>query len=177
MSYKFMQLAKITQEDIPALINLVNSAYRGEASRAGWTTEADLLDGTRIDDESLTADFLDPQVVILKLTEGTILKGAVQLKREGATIHMGMLSVLPTEQSRGFGKKLVLAAEDYALAQGLVAIKIAVLSTRVELIAWYERLGFILVPGRFPFDFESKFGIPRFPLEFIVMEKTIQHIA
>jgi len=172
-----MQVSKITREDIPALINLVNSAYRGETSRAGWTTEADLLEGTRIDNESLTADFLDPQVVILKLTEGTVLKGAVQLKREGVTLHLGMLSVLSTEQSRGLGKTLVLAAQDYALAQGLTAIKIAVLSTRVELIAWYERLGFILVPGRFSFDFEPRFGIPRFPLEFIVMEKAIPLIA
>jgi len=168
-----MRVSTITEEDIPALTKLVNSAYRGEISRAGWTTEADLLDGTRTDEESLTADFLDPQVVILKLTEGTMLRGAVQLKREGVTLHLGMLSVLPIEQSRGFGKKLVLAAQEYALAQGFVAIKIAVLSTRVELIAWYKRLGFIPIPGRFPFDFEPQFGIPRFPLEFIVMEKAI----
>ena len=34
-----------TLHDIPALVALVTSAYRGDARRAGWTTEADILDG------------------------------------------------------------------------------------------------------------------------------------
>src|SRR4051794_13241714 len=35
--------------DLGAIVALVESAYRGESSRAGWTTEADLLDGQRTD--------------------------------------------------------------------------------------------------------------------------------
>ena len=30
--------------DIPQIVRLLNSAYRGEESKAGWSTEADLLD-------------------------------------------------------------------------------------------------------------------------------------
>ncbi|HET6795504.1 MAG TPA: hypothetical protein VFH45_13725, partial [Acidimicrobiales bacterium] len=33
--------------DVDAVVALVESAYRGEASRQGWTTEADLLAGRR----------------------------------------------------------------------------------------------------------------------------------
>ena len=38
-----------TAADAPALVDLINSAYRGEGSKAGWTTEADLLGGQRVD--------------------------------------------------------------------------------------------------------------------------------
>ena len=49
-----------TEDDVPALVRLVNSAYRGDSSRAGWTTEADLLGGVRIDAERLTAAVRSP---------------------------------------------------------------------------------------------------------------------
>src|SRR5699024_4711280 len=41
--------------DLDGLLALVQSAYRGESSRAGWTTEADLLDGQRTDVADLQA--------------------------------------------------------------------------------------------------------------------------
>ena len=37
-------------DDAPALVALVNSAFRGESSRAGWTTGADMLGGQRVGD-------------------------------------------------------------------------------------------------------------------------------
>ncbi|NBP08302.1 MAG: GNAT family N-acetyltransferase, partial [Gammaproteobacteria bacterium] len=40
-------------DDAAALAALVNSAYRGDGSRAGWTTEADLLGGQRTDPQAL----------------------------------------------------------------------------------------------------------------------------
>jgi hypothetical protein len=36
-----------TVDDAQEIAALVNSCYRGDSSRAGWTTEADLLGGTR----------------------------------------------------------------------------------------------------------------------------------
>jgi hypothetical protein len=40
-------IKKATKKDISALNLLVNSAFRGETSKKGWTTEEHLLGGIR----------------------------------------------------------------------------------------------------------------------------------
>jgi hypothetical protein len=51
--------------EAPVLVALINSAYRGDSSKAGWTTEADLLGGQRVDVEGLTDTIARPGNVIL----------------------------------------------------------------------------------------------------------------
>ena len=48
-----VKISVVTETDIPALDKLVNSAYRGDSSKKGWTTEADLLDGSRTDEDAI----------------------------------------------------------------------------------------------------------------------------
>ncbi|MCC2547142.1 GNAT family N-acetyltransferase [Hymenobacter sp. BT175] len=161
--------------DIPHLNQLVNSAYRGDASRRGWTTEAELLDGIRVDEQGLAEMLADPAVTILKAEneEGRLL-GCVYLKKQDAKLYLGMLSVAPDQQDRGLGKQLLAASEDHARALHCTALTITVISVRAELIAWYQRHGYAPTGATEPFPNDPRFGIPRQPLRFIVMEKSLR---
>lgn len=163
--------------DIPALHALVESAYRGEASRAGWTTEADLLDGQRTDVEDLASILADPEQGLLTAWRGEDLIGCILIARRGEGIgYFGMLSVSPTLQGGGLGRKLVGAAEA-AMAErfGARRVRISVIPQRETLIAWYERLGYAATGETLPFPYgDERFGLPkRDDLSFIVMEKAI----
>ena len=107
-----MPISKATVADVPELTKLVNSAYRGDSSKQGWTTEANLLDGLRIDEETLYSYFEDPTVTILKNTdENGKITGSVYLEVRGPMLYVGMFSVLPWVQNKGVGRNLLLAAE------------------------------------------------------------------
>ncbi|MCU0338976.1 MAG: GNAT family N-acetyltransferase [Spirosomaceae bacterium] len=163
-----------TPSDIPQLNVLINSAYRGESSKKGWTTEADLLGGIRTDDENLSDLFQKPNAVLLKYTENEEITGCVFLENQGHQLYLGMLTVSPELQGGGVGKKLLEAAEAQARAWGLPKIGMTVISVRKDLIAWYERRGYHHTGETKPFPMDDpKFGLPKQFLEFIVMEKAI----
>jgi N-acetylglutamate synthase-like GNAT family acetyltransferase len=169
-----MSIRTATSNDIPALDVLVNSAYRGDSSRQGWTTEADFLDGIRTDADSLQEMMQQPGTVILVLeNENGVVEACVYLKKENDKMYLGMLTVSPVLQGKGTGKVLLRAAEQYAQEQGCIAVTMTVISIRHELIAWYERHGYHNTGETKPFPTDVKFGIPKQPLEFIVMEKRL----
>ncbi len=162
-------------EDTPALTALINSAYRGEASKKGWTTEADLLKGElRTDIPTLTGIMNRSQAIILKYTtiEGNIT-GSVFLEQQERGLYLGMLSVSPLQQASGVGKQLMKAAEHYAKEYNCPCIFMNVISVRQELIAWYERLGYQKTGEIKPMPTDTKFGVPTQPLEFAIMEKKV----
>ena len=162
------------RRDIPALVELLNSAYRGEASKKGWTTEADLLGGQRTDAAMIEEEMSMPAADFLKYTDPSgLLTGCVYLKKSGNKLYLGMLSVSPQLQNGGIGKQLLQAAETYASEKGCHQIYMTVISVRRELIAWYERHGYQATGERMPFEPEERFGIPTQPLEFIVLEKKL----
>ncbi|MCJ8208691.1 GNAT family N-acetyltransferase [Mucilaginibacter sp. RS28] len=171
-----MPIIKAAVADTAELTQLVNSAYRGESSKAGWTTESHLLDGQRIDDEMMLAYLQDENAKILKYTnEGGVIIGCVYVEKKGDQLYLGMLTVSPTLQGGGIGRKLIAAAEAEARKQGCNAVTMTVISTRAELIAWYERNGYKATGEVRPFHTEERFGIRRSndPMEMIVMEKQI----
>ena len=163
-----------TPADIPALHRLIESAYRGEASRAGWTTEADLLEGQRTDPDDLAAILADPSQAMLTAWRGDGLVGCVLIADRGeGTGYFGMLSVSPTLQGSGLGRRLVDAAHA-AMADryGARRVRISVFPQRGELIGWYQRLGYGLTGETLPFPYGNpRFGLPlRDDLHFVVME-------
>ena len=166
------QILKAILADAPTINQLVNSAYRGEGSKQGWTTEADLLDGTRID-EAAVADLLTkPDTTILKYVEDNLILGCVELRKEKDKLYLGMLSVAPNTQGKGIGKKLLLAGEEHARSLGIRAMMMTVISVRKELIDWYVRHGYELTGERKPFVVpDTRWGIPKQTLEFVVLEK------
>ncbi|MFJ8436254.1 GNAT family N-acetyltransferase [Kitasatospora sp. NPDC094019] len=166
-----------TPADVPALLDLVESAYRGDASRSGWTTEADLLAGQRTDAEGVTAAVTHQNgVVLLAELDGELL-ACCQLEHRGTRAYFGMFSVRPGRQGGGLGRAVLARAERYAAEEwGVVEMEMTVIEQRTELIAWYERRGFRRTGDYSPFPYgNERFGIPLRPdLRF---EKLIKEIT
>jgi ribosomal protein S18 acetylase RimI-like enzyme len=168
------QFSKATEADVPELNQLVNAAYRGEGSKKGWTTEADLLDGTRIDQAALSGLLKKSDTTVLLCRQGVVLLGCVELRQDGGSIYLGMLSVNPDMQGKGIGKKLLEEAERHAAAVNCSKIYMTVISVRQELIDWYVRHGYQLTGERKPFIVpDARWGIPKQELEFVVLEKKL----
>ncbi|MBL7858989.1 MAG: GNAT family N-acetyltransferase [Cyclobacteriaceae bacterium] len=168
------EILRSTSEDATALDQLVNSAYRGDSSRQGWTTEADLLDGTRTDAAAIAEMIQRPGTTLLKFVEDNQILGCVELRQEDSKLYLGMLTVQPNLQGKGIGKELLKAAEAEAVKQKCKAIFMTVISVRKELIEWYIRHGYRLTGERKPFAFnDPRFGQPKMKLEFVVLEKKL----
>ena len=167
-------ITKASVEDAPELDNLVNSAYRGDSSRQGWTTEADLLDGTRTDAAAIAELIKTPGTTILKYVEENKILGCVELRNHDGRLYLGMLTVRPHLQGKGIGKILLNAAEEEAGRQQCSSIFMTVISVRQILIEWYVRHGYQPTGERKPFAFnDPRFGQPKMKLEFIVLEKKL----
>ena len=163
-----------TLADIPALIALVTSAYRGDASKQGWTTEADLLDGQRIDAEALCHDLerADSRI-LLALQNGEILACAHVAIEDGAG-YFGMFAVRPDQQGGGVGKQVMAEAERLVRDDwGLPSMRMTVIDIRDELIAFYERRGYARTGLKKPFPYgDARYGLPkRDDLRFEILEK------
>ena len=169
-----------TAADVDALHALVNSAYRGDSSKAGWTSEADLLDGQRTDPEGLRETIAAPGSVILVHEEAGDLIACVNLERtddaSGTACYLGMLTVKPTRQASGLGRQLLAASEAFARDEWKARlVHMTVIVQRAELIAWYERRGYTRTGllERFPYG-DARFGLPRRDdLQFEVLEKVL----
>lgn len=166
-----------TAADIPDLHRLIESAYRGESSRAGWTTEADLLDGQRTDPDDLADILADPTQALLTAWRDGALLGCVLIADRGeGTGYFGMLSIRPTLQGGGLGRQLVEAAHAALAGRfGARRVRISVFPQRETLIAWYERLGYQQTGATLPFPYGNpRFGLPRRDdLYFVVMEREL----
>lgn len=165
-----------TPADIPALIALVTSAYRGQSSRAGWTTEADLLDGARIDADGLQADLArDRSDILLAERDGRLI-ACVHVADDHGKGYFGMFSVDPVQQGGGIGKVMIDLAETHAAREwGVPVMQMMVIDVREELIAFYERRGYVRTGIKKPFPYgDARFGTPRRDdLRFELLEKPL----
>jgi ribosomal protein S18 acetylase RimI-like enzyme len=167
-------ISKATLDDATELEFLINSAYRGESSKIGWTTEANLLEGKRTTAQELQDIIENDKSNLLKYTDNHQILGCVLLIEKKDELYLGMLTVMPTLQNSGIGKKLMQQAEVVALEKNLSKIVMTVISVRTELIAWYERKGYEDTGERKPFpESEDYTTVSENPLEFIVLEKKI----
>ena len=166
-----------TLTDIPALIALVTSAYRGDTSKQGWTTEADLLDGQRIDAEALRHDIeRTDSRILLALENGEVLACA-HVAIEDGTGYFGMFAVRPQQQGSGLGKQLMAQAERHAQQHwGCTTMQMTVIDCRSELIAFYQRRGYVRTGITKPFPYgDERFGLPRRDdLRFEILQKTLE---
>jgi GNAT superfamily N-acetyltransferase len=162
--------------DLGSLVRLVESAYRGDDSRAGWTTEANLLGGQRTDPELVRALLVSPHDVVLVTGEGHELHGCCTVGDRDGTVGFGMFAVRPGTQGGGLGRALLARAERYARERwGADRIEMTVIAQRAELIAWYERRGYVRTGETRPFPYgDERFGVPlRDDLHFVVLEKPL----
>ena len=169
------QIIPAGSADVAEITALVNSAYRGDSARRGWTHEAELLGGTRTDEADIKNILNAPGYSILKYVKNGRVMGCVELKLEVDRLYLGMLTVNPDLQGKGIGKALMKAAEDYAINKRCGTVFMTVISVRGELIAWYNRHGYHATGERRPFDFtDPRFGKPKQQLEFLVLEKKLE---
>lgn len=189
-----------TPSDVSAVVELVESAYRGEASRAGWTTEADLLDGQRTDEIEIREIIGRPQsrirvaeqpvvdvhhaardqsnarlIKVNALTNHAVV-ACVRIENAGDAGYIGMVSVRPTLQNLGVGRQLLDEAERLIRDElHLQRARMTVIGQRETLIAWYERRGYSVTGKREQFPYgQPRAGTPRRDdLYFEVLEKIL----
>ncbi len=151
-----------TAEDTDLLVSLVNSAYRGDVSRAGWTTEADLLGGQRTDSDEIQSLITTQNSIILLGMQDTEVIASLHLRLDGTNAQLGMFAIKPTLQGAGIGKQCLQKAEHFVQHEwGVSTIAMTVITLRHELIAYYERRGYRNTGLLKPFPASPKFGIPR----------------
>lgn len=172
-----LHISLASHDDLPAIHAIVESAYRGDSARAGWTHEADLLDGQRTDPSVLAAILDDPDKrLLVARVEGVISASVVIESRRDGAAYLGMLAVDPRRQANGVGRALIDAAEQAARTVFSASrIEMTVIERRAELIAYYQRRGYALTGERraFPYD-DRSIGIPLSrDLDFVVLVKEL----
>ena len=162
--------------DIDPVVALVESAYRGDASRVGWTTEADLLDGRRTGRDDIEAILArERSQLLLAELDGALIACAHVMVEDGAG-YFGMFSVDPQRQGGGLGKQVLAEAERIVREDwGCEAMRMTVIDVREELIAFYERRGYVRTGIKKPFPYgDERYGIPkRDDLRFEILEKPL----
>ena len=169
-----------TPADLDAIVALVTSAYRGDVSRQGWTTEADLLDGQRIDPDVLARDIGRARSRILVAERGGEMLACAHVAEEDGAGYFGMFSVRPDLQGGGVGKAMLAEAERIAREEWqLPTMRMTVIDIRDELIAFYERRGYARTGIKKPFPYgDERYGIPkREDLRFEILEKPLTGAA
>lgn len=151
------------EADVPALVDLIESAYRGERSRGGWTTEADLLGGQRTDAEGVAAVVSDPDSRMLVVRRDGATVACCQLENRVQHAYFGMFAVRPGLQGGGIGRRVLAEAERVAHQDwGAREMHMTVITQRDDLIAWYERRGYRRTGALSPFPYgDERFGVPQ----------------
>ncbi|MER7515438.1 GNAT family N-acetyltransferase [Streptomyces sp. NPDC126499] len=163
-------------DDVPVLVELVQSAYRGDASRGGWTTEADLLQGQRTDPAGVEAVITTPGSRLMVVERDGGIVACCQLEHRGEAAYFGMFAVRPELQGAGLGRRIIAEAERRVRELWDVReMHMTVISVREELIAWYERRGYRRTGRTSPFPYgDERFGVPqRDDLEFELLVKEL----
>ncbi|KUL45189.1 GNAT family N-acetyltransferase [Streptomyces regalis] len=165
-----------TDADVDTLVALIESAYRGDASRAGWTTEADILEGQRTDPEGVLEVIKSSDSRLLTVEQEGQVVACCQLEHRGDHAYFGMFAVSPALQGAGLGKVIITEAERQARETwGATEMHMTVISVRNDLIAWYERRGYRRTGRMAPFPYgDERFGIPqRADLQFELLVKEL----
>ncbi|MFJ8074167.1 GNAT family N-acetyltransferase [Streptomyces sp. NPDC096176] len=168
------------EADVPVLVPLIESAYRGDSSRAGWTTEADILAGQRTDPQGVLEVITAPGSRLMIVERDGVPIACCQLEHRGEAAYFGMFAVRPELQGAGLGRRIIAEAERSARRTwGVTQMHMTVISVREELIAWYERRGYRRTGRMSPFPYgDERFGIPqRDDLAFELLVKDLVRIG
>lgn len=134
--------------DIDAIVDTVQSAYRGEG---GWTTESHLVRGARSNEQEVREMLADPAVRLLVAETSARVVGCCYTRADGQRAELGLFAVHPSVQSRGIGGRLLQTQAEHLARAGVRDLMIQVLQSRPELHAWYRRHGFQPTGVELPF--------------------------
>jgi ribosomal protein S18 acetylase RimI-like enzyme len=169
----------VADSDIPAIVQLMNRAYRGSGSSPGWSTEEAYLGGDRTTEAVLRADLkAKPSASLLKWKDERAERiiGCVWLEpMTEDTWYLGSLAIDPEQQNGGLGRTMLAAAEKWVHERGAKRVRMSVINIREALIAWYVRRGYVKTGATEPFPYgDDRFGRPlRDDLSFVVLEKPL----
>ena len=159
--------------DAPAIAALIESGYRGDESRRGWTTEADLIEGDRTSVAEIETYIADPNARFVMAFEDATLAGCALIKNESGEGYFGMFAVKPARQGGGHGKQILAHAEQKIRdLWNCPRVAMTVISIREDLIAYYERRGYTRT-GTKPFPFDREPGATRTDFHFVVLTKVL----
>ncbi|MFD4256836.1 GNAT family N-acetyltransferase [Streptomyces sp. NPDC058534] len=165
-----------TDTDVDGIVALIESAYRGDSSRAGWTTEADILQGQRTDPQGVRDVVKSPDSRLLTVERDGRIVACCQLEHRGKHAYFGMFAVSPALQGEGLGRTIIAEAERQARETwAATEMHMTVISVREDLIAWYERRGYRRTGKMTPFPYgDERFGLPlRDDLRFELLVKPL----
>jgi GNAT superfamily N-acetyltransferase len=171
------KLTVATDADVPAVVDMINRAFRGSGGGASWSTEEHYIKGTRTTQEMLREEMAthpDARLLLWRKPDSTLL-GCVWMQPEERDVwYLGSLTIEPLEQKAGLGGRLLTAAENWALARGAKEIKMTVVHVRTALLEWYARRGYSLTEETKPFPYgDERYGRPtRDDLYFVVLRKS-----
>lgn len=167
-------MIEATQKDIANIVDLVNIAYRAKDTR-GWTSESEIIQGDRINAAQVQQLLTDNAKVFLKFEDACLI-GCVSMQIQQNSCYIGMLTTHPQVQNRGVGKKILQFAENFAMQNPAIdTLNLSVLSSRTELIAFYQRRGYQLTGETTAFPIDANVGQPLVKdLVLLYLEKKIQ---
>ena len=173
-----LSLNPATEADLPAIVSLMNAAFRGIRTEKSWSVETGYITGARTNEALLREEIASgANLLLTKDAITSELRGCVSLKPLSKDVwYLGSLTVDPTLQNGGFGRQLLSAAEQYAATRGAGTVEMTVVHVRDALIAWYERRGYHLTGETRPFPYgDNRFGTPtRDDLHFVVLQKHLR---
>jgi ribosomal protein S18 acetylase RimI-like enzyme len=175
-----MLFSPAVEADYPAIVDLVNLAFRGTGPSASWNIESGIIEGQRLNESLLREDLAakpDAHLLTHRDEAGGVLLGTVWLYPNKDNVwYLGLLTVRPNLQNRQLGRRLLSAAEDFAKERGAGSIRLTVVNVRDALVAWYQRRGYILTGEILPFPYDDqRFGKAlRDDLHFVVLEKKLR---
>jgi GNAT superfamily N-acetyltransferase len=176
VSPAILQFRAAVLRDIAAIVALVESAYRGDVSKKGWTTEADMLDGQRVDVQGVAEIVGKSGSRVLLAERSGELIACAHIEKQADACYFGMFAVNPVLQGAGTGKQMMQEAERIARDEyHCKKMEMTVISVRDELIEWYERRGYRRTGVFKPFPYgDQRFGIPkRDDLRFEILAKAL----
>jgi GNAT superfamily N-acetyltransferase len=175
-----VKLAVATDADVPAVVELINRAFRGKAQDESWSTQEHYIEGTRTTVDMLREEMAahpGARMLIWRRLDDSLL-GCVWMKPEENSVwYLGSLSIDPREQNGGLGQKLLAAAEEWARSRGAREIRMTVVQVRAALLAWYARRGYAPTGETRPFPYgDDRYGRPtRDDLHFVELSKRLDH--
>lgn len=159
-----MEIRTATEQDFNSILRLVNTAFKVEM----FFKSEDRLTASDLASHFKTGTFLVSEY-------GPQMTGCIYVQRIADRAYFGLLSIDPSRQKTGIGRRLVAAAEEFARELGARFMDIRIIHLRAELPGIYAKLGY-QITGTQPYPSESRHVLTQ-PVHFICMSKELGHRA